>query len=134
MHFNDVDSFINYQRFKYIWWTSASIGALPKIYACSQTGLYYSVREAFFPNVTYIHNWPLQPFRQDFDTTTHVVCVNFIRDWWGLQFNVDSKRQIFERLFHENWVHIPGHSLKIKYEKYLFGNFFSADFCQKLWE
>ena len=35
---------------------------------------------------TYIHNWPLQPFSQDYGLdshTTYVVCVNFIRRWWG---------------------------------------------------
>ena len=30
---------------------------------------------------------------------THVVCVNFIREWRELQFNVDSEGQIFEKLF-----------------------------------
>ena len=36
---------------------------------------------------TYIHNWPLQPFSQDYglaSETTHVVCVNFIRVWRDL--------------------------------------------------
>ena len=31
--------------------------------------------------------------------TTYVVCVNFIHNWWDLQFKVDSERQIFEKLF-----------------------------------
>ena len=47
---------------------------------------------------TYIHNWPLQPFNQDYGLashTTHVVCINFIRDLRDLQFNVDSELQIF---------------------------------------
>ena len=52
---------------------------------------------------TYIHNWPLQPpFSQDYGLashTSHVECVNFIREWWDLQFNVDSERQIFKKLF-----------------------------------
>ena len=33
---------------------------------------------------TYIHNWPLQLFSQDYDLishTTYVVCVNFIHKW-----------------------------------------------------
>ena len=41
---------------------------------------------------TYIYNWPLQPFSQDYGLashTTHVVCINFIRNWRNLQFNVD---------------------------------------------
>ena len=45
--------------------------------------------------VTYIHNWPLQRFSQDYGLashTTHVVGVNFIREWRDLQFNVDSER------------------------------------------
>ena len=36
---------------------------------------------------------------------THVVCVNFIRDWRDLQFNVDSERKtFFEKLFHGNFI------------------------------
>ena len=38
---------------------------------------------------TYRHNWPLQPFSRDYGLasyTTHVECVNFIRE-----FNVDSE-------------------------------------------
>ena len=33
---------------------------------------------------TYIHNWSLKPFSQDYDLashTTHIVCVNFIHEW-----------------------------------------------------
>ena len=33
-----------------------------------------------------VHNWPLQPFSQDYGLafkTTYVVCVNFIHEWWG---------------------------------------------------
>ena len=47
---------------------------------------------------TYIHNWVLQPFSQDYDLAsyiTHVVRINFIREWLDVQFNVDSERQIF---------------------------------------
>ena len=50
----------------------------------------------------YIHNWSLQPFSQDYGLashTTHVVCVNFIRERRDLQFNVDSERQIFWETF-----------------------------------
>ena len=33
--------------------------------------------------------------------TTYVVCVNFIREWRDLQFNIDSEGQIFfEKHFH----------------------------------
>ena len=57
---------------------------------------------------TYIHNWPLQPFSQDYGLasyTTRVVCANFIREQRDLQFNVDSERQIFEKLFHDSSIY-----------------------------
>ena len=62
---------------------------------------------------TYIHNWPLQHFSQDYGLashTTHVVCVNFIREWWtlncgSLQFNVDSERRSFKKLFHGRFIY-----------------------------
>ena len=50
----------------------------------------------------YIHNWSLQPFSQDCGLASHatyVVCFNFIHEWQDLQFNVDSERQIFNKLF-----------------------------------
>ena len=50
----------------------------------------------------YMHNWALQPFSQDYGPTSHttpVVCLNFIRKWRDLQFNVDSERQIFWETF-----------------------------------
>ena len=46
---------------------------------------------------TYIHNWPLQTFSQDYGLTSHtfhVVCVNIIREWRDLHFNV----KFFEKL------------------------------------
>ena len=55
-----------------------------------------------------MHNWPLQPFSQNYGLAshiTHVVCVNFMREWRDLQFNVDSERQIFEKLFHGNFIY-----------------------------
>ena len=62
--------------------------------------------------LTCIHNWPLQPFSQDYGLashTTHVVCVNFIHQW---QFNVDSERQIFEKLFHDRFIYSQSFCLK----------------------
>ena len=59
-------------------------------------------------NKIYIHNWPLQPFSQDYaltSHTTHVVYVNFIHEQRDLQFNVDSERQIFEKLFHGSFIY-----------------------------
>ena len=58
---------------------------------------------------TYIHNWPLEAFSQDFriaSHTTHLVCFHFIRDWRDLQFNVDSERLAFEKLFHGSLFYI----------------------------
>ena len=55
-----------------------------------------------------IHNWPLQPLSQDYGLashTTHVVCVNFIREKRNQQFNVDSERQILEKLFHGGFIY-----------------------------
>ena len=37
--------------------------------------------------------------RPSFSHTTRVMCVNFIRELRGVQFNVDYERQIFEKLF-----------------------------------
>ena len=57
---------------------------------------------------TYIHNWPLQPFSQDYQLVSHttdVVCVNFIHMWRDLQFKVDSKRQILRKLFHGRLIY-----------------------------
>ena len=48
---------------------------------------------------SYIHNWSLKYFSLDNNLVsdiTYVECVNFIREWQDLQFNVDSERQIFE--------------------------------------
>ena len=39
-------------------------------------------------NTIYMHNWPLQPFTQDWGLashTTHVVCVNFKPEWRRLR-------------------------------------------------
>ena len=68
---------------------------------CSHSKSYMSpltIRAMF----TYIHNWPLQPFSHYYDLITHItyiVCVNFLHNWWDLQFKVDSERQIFEQIF-----------------------------------
>ena len=57
---------------------------------------------------TYTHNWPLKSFSRDYDLAsniTYVVCVNFIHEWRGLQFNDDSERQICEKLFHGRFIY-----------------------------
>ena len=56
---------------------------------------------------TYIHNWSLQPFSQDYGLashTTHVVWVNFILEWRGLQFDVDSEWQILWENFSSQFM------------------------------
>ena len=66
----------------------------------------------------HIHNRPLQSFSQDYGLashTTHVVWVNFIREWLDLQFNVDSQWQIFVNIFHGRFI-------------------YSQSFCQKFAE
>ena len=45
-----------------------------------------------FAERTYLHNWSLQPFSQDYNIashTTYVLWVNFIHEWGNLQFKVD---------------------------------------------
>ena len=57
---------------------------------------------------TYIHNWLLQPFSQDYwPSFSHhfMLCVLiFIHKWRDLQFKVDSERQIFWETFHGNFI------------------------------
>ena len=51
---------------------------------------------------TYIHNWPLQSFSQDYGLvshTAHVVCVNFMHEWRDIQFNVDSESRFLRNFF-----------------------------------
>ena len=82
---------------------------------CEQNNLSNSLEYTLHYNyfITYIHNWPLQSFSRDYSLashTTHVVCVNFIREWWtlncgSLQFNVDSERRSFKKLFHGRFIY-----------------------------
>ena len=37
--------------------------------------------------------------------TTHIVCINCIGKWRDLQFNIDSERQIFNKLFHGSFIY-----------------------------
>ena len=56
---------------------------------------------------TYIHNWPVQSFSQDYGLAshnTHAVCVYFLREWRNLHINVNSERQIFKKLFHGRFI------------------------------
>ena len=68
-----------------------------------------------------IHNWSLQPLSQDYGLashTTHVVCVNFIRGWLDLQFNVDSERQIFEKFCHGRFIYSHKSAERMSPKKY----------------
>ena len=82
--------------------------AKPPRTVTERTSVFFLAYEKQFKYIhTYIHNWPLQLFGQDYGLashTTHVVCVNFLREWWDLQFNVDSERQIFEKLSHGRFI------------------------------
>ena len=51
----------------------------------------------FFTYITYIigHYNPSVRIIDLVSYTTYVVCVNFIHNWWDLQFKVDSERQTF---------------------------------------
>ena len=76
---------------------------------------------------TYIHNWPLQASH-----STHVVCVNFICEQWDLQFNIDPKRQIFEKFFLLNLSYSLSFCQKFaerKSPKKYFFFFFHISFC-----
>ena len=80
------------QWIKFIW---------QSLFNVSRYGTHYSLSDIAYSVHTYIHNWPLQPFSQDYGLashTTYIVCV-FIRAWWDLQSNVDSERQIFWETF-----------------------------------
>ena len=87
-------------------------------------------------NSTYIHNWPLQPFSCDYGLASHsnhVVCVNFIREWQDLQFNVDPERQIFVKLFHGRFIY--SHSFcQISAERKVAEDFFHISFWCLSWD
>ena len=56
---------------------------------------------------TYIHNWPLQSFSQDYwPSFSHLWCVLILYiKWRGLHFKVGSERQIFWETFHRNFTY-----------------------------
>ena len=59
--------------------------------------------------IIYLLNWWLENFNQDCNLACHitfVVCVNIIHEWRWLQFNFDSKRQIWKS-FHCSFVWSP---------------------------
>ena len=81
---------------------------LPKGLMKKQNPKQFDCCKCLWPNSsTYIHNWSLQPFSQDYVLaahTAHVVCFNFIREWRDLQFNIYSELQIFEKLYHGRFI------------------------------
>ena len=70
-----------------------------------------------FSGRQYLHNSSLQPFIQHYDLashTTYTVCVNFIYNWWDLQFKVDSG---FWESFHSNLYLLSEFLLEICWEE-----------------
>ena len=56
-------------------------------------------------NANSLLGWLLKHFGQDYDLGAHItngVYVNFIHDWWDVQFIFESKRRIFKRLLITN--------------------------------
>ena len=49
--------------------------------------------------------------------TTYVVCVYFIYKWRELQFQIDSERQIFWEIFHDNFYLLSEFLLEICWEE-----------------
>ena len=69
---------------------------------------------------TYIHNWPLQPFSQDYGLashTTHVVCVNFIRECGTYSLTSTPNDRFFEKLFHGSFYLLSEFLPEICWEK-----------------
>ena len=57
---------------------------------------------------TYIHNWSLQPFSQDYGLAahiTHVVCVNFIHEWGTFSLTSTTNDRFFEEIFHGRCIY-----------------------------
>ena len=81
---------------------------------------------------THIHNSSLQPFSQDYGLafhTTYVECANSIQQWRELQFNVDFKRQILEKLFHGRFIYSQSFCQKSAERKLPNKIFFFYFFC-----
>ena len=55
--------------------------------------------------VSYIHTYIIGQDYGPASHTIHIVCVNFIRDWLDLELKVDSKPQIFQKLFHARFIY-----------------------------
>ena len=64
-----------------------------------------SIFHGFHTYITYIHNWSLRPFSQDYwpSFSHHLTSVNFIHKWRDLQFKVDSESQIIWETFHSKF-------------------------------
>ena len=77
--------------------------------------------EEHFYCFRHINNWPLYPFSQDnglASHATHVVCVNFIRQWRDLQFNRRLQRTNFWETFMTGLF-----TLRVKKKKSFFSYF-----------
>ena len=69
---------------------------------------------------TYIHNWPLHPFSQDFGLAshiTHVVCVNFIRDRRTYSLTSTPNYKFLRNFFHGSFILLSELLSKICWEE-----------------
>ena len=64
-----------------------------------------------YDTYSHMHTWSLELFSQDYYLASHstdILCVNFLNEWWKLQFKVDPERQIFEKFFHGRFIYSHG--------------------------
>ena len=57
---------------------------------------------------SYIHNWPLQHFSQNYGLAfhaTHAVCFNFIHKWRSLQFKFFGIARFLKKLFYGKFIY-----------------------------
>ena len=77
---------------------------------------------AYFMN-SYIHTYIIGHYNPSVRITAELLtplmlrALNFIREWRDLQFNIDSERQIFEKLFHGRFIFTLKVLLKIRWEE-----------------
>ena len=88
----------------------------------------YLPEKGYALNAVNTHTHIIGHYNPSFMITSHtvdVVCFNFIREWWDVQFNVNSERLIFEKVFHpdflkkvktgdESWVYGHGWETKVQ--------------------
>ena len=81
---------------------------------------------------TYTHNWPLQPFNQDYCLASHtspVVCANFICEWRDLYFLHWLRITDFWETFHGNYIYSQSFCQKSARRKSLKKYLFHIPLC-----